>query len=80
MTEHSTLTDLGRLAASGRVPAPEVMAARARRWGWWYYVEYWLRGSRAWAVSLLAYIVVTPLLYLVALGLGLGPLAEQGVG
>jgi lipooligosaccharide transport system permease protein len=80
LTEHNTLADLGRLAASGRVPAPEVMAARARRWGWWYYVEYWLRGSKAWAVSLLSYMVVTPLLYLVALGLGLGSLVDQGAG
>lgn len=71
---------LRRLAASGRVPAPEVMAARARRWGWWYFVEYWLVASKAWMVSVLVYAVGVPLLYLVALGLGLGTLVDQGVG
>ena len=72
MTEHSAIADLGRLSASGRVPPPEVLARRARRWGWWFYVEGWLRGSKAWAISLLVYMVLMPLLYLTALGLGLG--------
>jgi len=80
LTEHSTIADLGRLAASGRVPAPEVMARRARRWGWWYYAEGWLVGAKAWAVSLAVYMVLTPLLYLVALGFGLGALVDRGAG
>lgn len=75
-----TAHDLQRLAASGRVPAPEVLAARSRRWGWWYFVEYWLRTARAWFVSILIYMVGEPLLYLVALGLGLGTLVDSGVG
>ncbi|WP_247092498.1 ABC transporter permease [Ornithinimicrobium sp. F0845] len=75
-----TVQDLQRLAASGRVPAPEVMAARARRWGWWYYVEYWLRTAKAWFQSILIYMVGEPLLYLVALGVGLGTLVDNGVG
>lgn len=75
-----TSQDLQRLAASGRVPAPEVMAARARRWGWWYYIEYWLRTARAWAQSILIYMVGEPLLYLIALGVGLGTLVDNGVG
>ncbi|MCK0113563.1 ABC transporter permease [Ornithinimicrobium sp. F0845] len=74
------MQDLQRLAASGRVPAPEVMAARARRWGWWYYVEYWLRTAKAWFQSILIYMVGEPLLYLVALGVGLGTLVDNGVG
>ncbi|MDC5698329.1 ABC transporter permease [Intrasporangium calvum] len=80
MTEGSTIADLGRLAASGRVPPPEVMARRARRWGWWFFVEAWLLGAKAWAVSILLYMVVTPLLYLTALGLGLGTLVDRGAG
>ena len=80
MTEHSAIADLGRLAASGRVPPPEVLARRARRWGWWFYVEGWLRGSKAWAISLLVYMVLMPLLYLTALGLGLGHLVDRGAG
>ena len=75
-----TIQDLQKLAASGRVPAPEVMAARARRWGWWYYVEYWLRTARAWFLSVLIYMVGEPLLYLIALGVGLGTLVDNGVG
>jgi lipooligosaccharide transport system permease protein len=80
LTEHSAIADLGRLAASGRVPPPEVLARRARRWGWWFYVEGWLRGSKAWAISLLVYMVLMPLLYLTALGLGLGHLVDRGAG
>lgn len=75
-----SVQDLQRLAASGRVPAPEVMAARARRWGWWYYVEYWLRTAKAWFQSILIYMVGEPLLYLIALGVGLGTLVDNGVG
>lgn len=79
-SERASAADLDRLAASGRVPAPEVMAGRARRWGWWFFVESWLLGSKAWAVSILLYMVVMPLLYLVALGLGLGNLVDSGAG
>lgn len=75
-----TIQDLQKLAASGRVPAPEVMAARARRWGWWYFVEYWLRTAKAWFLSVLIYMVGEPLLYLIALGVGLGTLVDNGVG
>lgn len=75
-----TTQDLQRLAASGRVPPPAVMAARARRWGWWYYVEYWLRAAKAWALSIVIYMIGEPLLYLIALGLGLGSLVDNGVG
>ena len=75
-----TIQDLQKLAASGRVPAPEVMAARARRWGGWYYVEYWLRTAKAWFLSVLIYMVGEPLLYLIALGVGLGTLVDNGVG
>ncbi len=56
------------------------MAARARRWGWWYYIEYWLRTAKAWAQSILIYMIGEPLLYLIALGVGLGTLVDSGVG
>ncbi len=72
--------DLRHLAASGRTPSPEVMAARARRWGWWYHAEAWLVGAKAWIVSILIFMVGQPLLYLVALGLGLGTLVDRGAG
>lgn len=76
----SAVADLTMLAASGRVPPATVLAGRARRWGWWYFIEYWLVTAKAWAISLGLYMVVMPLVYLVALGLGLGTLVDRGVG
>lgn len=75
-----TVSDLRRLVDSGRVPPPQVQAARARRWGWWFYIEYWLRSARAWFSSILVSMVGEPLLYLVALGVGLGTLVDSGAG
>jgi lipooligosaccharide transport system permease protein len=80
LTDSNSLAALTRLAASGRVPAPEVLAARARRFGWWYFIEYWLVASKAWAVSIVLYMGVMPLIYLTALGLGLGTLVDRGAG
>lgn len=75
-----TLTDSNRLAYSGRADAPAVTSARARRWGWWFYAEHFLRSSKAYAWSILGYSVGQPLLYFLSLGLGLGSLVDQGVG
>ncbi|WP_462418593.1 ABC transporter permease [Kytococcus sp. Marseille-QA3725] len=87
MTEHEAaptagddLASLRRLASSGRVPPPEEMARRARRWGWWYHVEYWSITAKAWAQSILVYAIAEPLLYLVAMGVGLGTLVDTGSG
>lgn len=74
------LTHLRRLASSGRVPPPQEMARRARRWGWWYYVEYWTVTAKAWVASILVYAIAEPLLYLVAMGVGLGALVDSGSG
>ena len=74
------LASLRHLASSGRVPPPAEMARRARRWGWWYHVEYWLITAKAWAQSILVYAIAEPLLYLVALGVGLGTLVDAGAG
>lgn len=56
------------------------MAAAARRWGWWYEVEAWFRGFRYYAFSALMYAVGQPLVYMVAMGIGLGTLVGQGAG
>lgn len=72
--------DTNRLAYSGRAPSPGVMAERTRRLGTWYYAETILRGMRAYAVSILIYAVGQPLLYMVAMGIGLGTLVSSGVG
>lgn len=72
--------DLTALAYSGQVLPHPQMAARARRNGWWYYAEAYLRGMRAYVVPISFYAFGQPLLYLVAMGLGLGALVSGGVG
>jgi len=63
-----------------------VQASRARRWGWWYYAEYRIRTMRAYWQMVVGYGVLSPVLYLLAMGLGLGTLVDahtggvQGVG
>ncbi|PZU45218.1 MAG: ABC transporter [Arsenicicoccus sp.] len=56
------------------------MAARARRSGAWFYAETTLRGMRAFALPIALYAVLQPLLYMVALGVGLGTLVDRGTG
>ena len=72
--------DSNRLAYSGRAPAHTAMAARARRFGVWYYAETVLRGMRAFFWPILFFAVGQPLLYMVAMGMGLGALVDSGVG
>lgn len=81
MTERaSTEIDPTALARSGRAPAHTVMAARSRAWGVWYYAETVLRGMRAYLWPILLYAAGQPLLYMVAMGIGLGTLVDSGVG
>lgn len=79
MTEDTTV-DSNQLAYSGRAPAHPEMARRAARFGVWYYAETVLRGMRAYFWPILGYAVGQPLLYMVAMGLGLGTLVSGGVG
>lgn len=72
--------DPHRLVQSGRVPAHAEMARRATRFGIWYYAETVLRGMRAYAWPILFYAVGQPLLYMVAMGIGLGALVDSGAG
>lgn len=72
--------DAAGLVASGRVPPHHEMAARARRSGAWFYAETTLRGMRAFALPIALYAVLQPLLYMVALGVGLGTLVDRGTG
>lgn len=75
-----TEVDSNVLAYSGRAPEHTVMAARARARGVWYYAETVLRGMRAYFWPIVLYSVGQPLLYMVAMGIGLGTLVDSGVG
>lgn len=71
--------DTNALVYSGRAPSHTVMAARARRFGIWYYAQTVLLGMRAYLFTVLAYAVGQPLIYLIAMGLGLGALVSESV-
>jgi lipooligosaccharide transport system permease protein len=59
---------------------PLQSAARARKFGSFYYLEHWLRAMRGygWTVALTA--VGTPLVYLFAMGVGLATLIDANAG
>jgi len=61
-----------------RAHAPEVSAARARRWGAFYYAEQVLRVMRGYTWSILMYSVGQPVAYLFAMGVGLATLVDTG--
>ena len=78
MTEQTDTAalDVRAFAGSGRVPAPEEMARRARSRGIVYYAETYLRVARAYAGTFLLNAIGTPLLYMVAMGVGLGSMLD----
>lgn len=53
---------------------PEVSAAKAKRFGTWFVAEYYLRTMRRYADVLLADAIGVPLMYVLAMGIGLGSL------
>jgi lipooligosaccharide transport system permease protein len=65
-----------RLAAH----APEVSAARARRWGSFYFAEHVLRSMRAYLVTIVVTSVGNPLLYLFSMGVGLASIVDRSAG
>lgn len=74
------VVDSNALAYSGRAPSHAAMAARARARGVWYYAETVLRGMRAYFWPIMLYAVGQPVLYMVAMGIGLGALVDSGAG
>lgn len=75
MTTHIHIT--GRDIASRGTPlSPEQMAARTRRWGFWAVARWRLMQMRSYGWSMLGYAVGTPLLYMIAMGVGLGALVS----
>ena len=60
---------------------PAAAAAKARRWGSFYYAEHVLRVMKGYSWSLVMYSVGHPVAYLFAMGVGLATLVDaQGAG
>lgn len=72
--------DSNALAYSGRAMPASLQAARVRRWGWWYQAEWRLIGMKAYWHSVVGYALLTPLLYVLAMGVGLGSLVDANSG
>lgn len=72
--------DTNALAYSGRVLDAAQQAQRARRWGWWYQAEWRLISMKAYWTSAIGSSLLTPVLYLIAMGVGLGTLVDAGSG
>ncbi|MBK8459809.1 MAG: ABC transporter permease [Micropruina sp.] len=80
MTSQSAFLDSNRLVYSGAAPSPSEQARRARRWGWLIYAECRLRRMKAYFGTILVVALLYPVLYLAAMGIGLGSLVNSGVG
>ncbi|RKR19382.1 ABC transporter permease [Arthrobacter oryzae] len=64
-----------------RAHSPEVSAARARRWGAFYYAEQVLRVMKGYGWTIVMYGVGQPVAYLFAMGVGLATLVQaNGAG
>lgn len=72
--------DTNALAYSGRALSSARQAQRTRRWGWWYQAEWRLISMKAYWTSAVGSSLLTPILYLVAMGVGLGTLVDAGSG
>jgi lipooligosaccharide transport system permease protein len=57
-----------------------VRADKPRRFGWWYIAEHELRRVPAWWTTFVSTTIGTPLLYLLAFGVGLASLIGGGSG
>lgn len=73
MTEKAGLT-----ATAARAHSPEVSAAKARRWGAFYFAEQILRVMKGSGWSIFLYSVGQPVAYLFAMGVGLATLVDPG--
>lgn len=63
-------------AAARRAHSPAVSAARARRWGAFYYAEQVLRVMKGYGWTIIMYGVGQPVAYLFAMGVGLATLVD----
>lgn len=85
-SERSVADAGGRGPAVPAVPAvlrahsPAVAAARARRWGAFYYAEQVLRVMKSYGWTIVMYGVGQPVAYLFAMGVGLATLVDTSSG
>ncbi|MDO5495772.1 MAG: ABC transporter permease [bacterium] len=70
------LADDAGAVYTGVPVGPIEQAARARRFGWFYFAEHMVRQLRSYIVSVLFYDLGQVFLYLVAMGLALGALVD----
>lgn len=69
----------GLTARELRVPLdPDQTAARARRFGWWYYAEHFLLQMRRYGSVIVVSALGEPLIYLLAMGMGLAAVIDGG--
>lgn len=86
MTEPSApaVAEPGGHGAAGpatlRAHSPAVSAARARRWGSFYYAEQVLRVMKGYGWTIVMYGVGQPVAYLFAMGVGLATLVDTNSG
>lgn len=64
----------------GTVASHAELGRRGKRWGTWYNIEYVLTAKKAWLWSILLNSVGQPLVYLIAMGVGLGALVDRNGG
>lgn len=55
------------------------LAARTRRWGWWHFARYRQTAEIPFLATTLATALGNPIMYLSAMGIGLGALVQQQV-
>ena len=63
-----------------RVLSAARQAQKVRRWGWWYQAEWRLFSMKAYLSSIFGWAVLVPLLYVLAMGVGLGALVDGRSG
>ncbi|MGV8908460.1 MAG: ABC transporter permease [Propionicimonas sp.] len=80
LSPRQDLLDSNALAYSGKALSAAQQAAAVRRWGWWYQAEWRLRSMTAYWTSIVGTALITPLLYVVAMGVGLGSLVDAKAG
>jgi lipooligosaccharide transport system permease protein len=76
LTEREGLTEAAPAEAPLRAHSPAVSAARARKWGAFYYAEQVLRVMKGYGWTIVLYGVGQPVAYLFAMGVGLATLVD----